>query len=235
MSADIVGLEKIWIDTDSGKIESWFVPPAGEAPKKPFPMVICAHGNAELIDFWPQDFRKFSEMGLGMLLVEYPGYGRSAGSPSQQSITEAFIAAYDIIVSRKDVDPSKIIFFGRSLGGGVICSLAEKRPSAAFVLMSTFISARSFASRYLVPSFLVRDPFHNDEIVSNYTGPVLIIHGIWDNIIPYAHGKTLYQIALHGKMITYNCAHNDCPPNWEVFWKDIESFLLKIELIKRKL
>jgi fermentation-respiration switch protein FrsA (DUF1100 family) len=189
-------------------------------------VVIFAHGNAELIDFWPETLKKFTLLGVGMLLVEYPGYGRSQGTPSQGSITEALVGAYDTLAERKDVDSSRIVLFGRSLGGGAICALAAQRPAAALILLSTFVSIQSFARNFFVPGFLVRDPFDNLAVVSSYSGPVLIMHGRNDDIIPYNHGKALYGAALNGQMITYECQHNDCPPSWEVFWQDVQSFLL---------
>jgi hypothetical protein len=225
----IPGLERIWINTSFGKVETWFLPlPRGS---KPAPAVIFAHGNGELIDFWPQELKIFNRLGIGLLLVEYPGYGRSEGSPSQASIAETFVAAYDMLVARKDVDASRIILFGRSLGGGAVCALAAQRPSAALILMSTFISARSFAAKYLAPGFLVRDPFDNLSAIKTYPGPVLIIHGKFDEVIPYRHGVSLFQAACRGKMITYESGHNDCPPNWNVFWQDLESFLRETEII----
>ncbi len=229
---NIPGLEKDWINTSYGNVETWFIPPAPGTVEGPAPVVIFAHGNAELIDFWPQELGKFTKLGMGLLLVEYPGYGRSAGKPSQESITEAFVTAYDILVARKDVDKSRIVLFGRSIGGGAVCQLAAKRPSAALILMSAFTSASSFASRYLVPGFLVMDPFDNKKVVSSYSGNVLIIHGNHDEVIPYSHGDALYQAAKQGKMITYQSGHNDCP-KWSVFWQDTESYLNSIKIIKK--
>jgi fermentation-respiration switch protein FrsA (DUF1100 family) len=222
---EIPGLEKIWINTSFGKVETWFLPPTLDPVTKQRPVVIFAHGNGELIDFWPHELSKFNDLGIGILLVEYPGYGRSDGTPSQKSITEVFNSAYNFLVARKDIDPSRIILFGRSLGGGAVCTLAANRPSSALILMSSFISVRSFASKYLFPGFLIRDPFDNLKVVSNYNRPVLVIHGKFDNIIPYKHGTALYRAAQHGKMITYDSEHNDCPPSWDTFWQDIESFL----------
>ncbi len=227
---DIPGLEKIWLDTSCGKVETWFLPP--DQVPGPAPAVIFAHGNAELIDFWPEEFRKLTHFGIGVLLVEYPGYGRSEGAPSQQSVTEAFVAAYDLLTARKDVDPSRIVLFGRSVGGGAVCALAAERPSAALILMSAFINTRSFASTYLAPGFLVRDPFDNLAVVSSYSEPVLVIHGKNDKIIPYAHGVALFRAARHGKMLTYESGHNDCPPAWDIFRQDIVSFLHDAGIIK---
>jgi len=224
------GIEKRWLTTNFGKIETWFLPATRPGGSGPSPAVIFAHGNGELIDFWPAELEKFTHLGIGVLLVEYPGYGRSEGRPSQQSIEEAFVTAYDLLVQRADVDASKIILIGRSIGGGAVCLLADKRPSAALILMSTFTSARSFAPRYLVPGFLMRDPLDNLSVVESYPNPVLIIHGNHDETIPYRHGVSLFKAAKNGKMITYDSGHNDCPPNWDQFWQDVESYLHSIGL-----
>lgn len=221
--------EKIWIETRFGEIESWFLSP--DSIHQPAPAVIFAHGNGEIIDYWPYELQKFNRLGMGVLMVEYPGYGRSKGRPSQKSITEAFICAYDILIQRKDVDSSRIVLFGNSLGGGAVCALAAQRPSSALILMSSFISVQSFSKKYLVPGFFVRDPFDNLAVVRAYGGSTLIIHGRFDKTIPYEHGIALYKAAGHGSMITYACGHNDCPADWEVFWRDVESFLRKAGII----
>jgi fermentation-respiration switch protein FrsA (DUF1100 family) len=222
---NIPGLEKIWVATSFGKIETWFLPKASGSATEPAPAVIFAHGNGELMDFWPHELKKLTHLGIGVLLVEYPGYGRSKGFPSQKNITQAFIRAYDMLVARPDVDPSGIVLFGRSIGGGAVCTLAARRPSAALVLMSSFTSVRWFASKYLVPDFLVRDPFDNLAIVRAYHGPILVVHGKSDDIIPYKHGTTLYQAARRGQLISYDSGHNDCPPSWDTFRHDFEIFL----------
>jgi hypothetical protein len=69
-------------------------------------------------------------------------------------------------------------------------------------------------------------------MVRAYQGPVLVVHGRYDEVIPFSHGKTLYQAAKQGKIITYESAHNDCPPNWDTFWRDIETFLQDSGVIK---
>lgn len=227
VSHNFPNLEIIWLETGFGKVESWFLPAIGKPEGKPAPIVIFAHGNAELIDSWPHEFTKLTRLGIGVMLVEYPGYGRSAGSPSEKSITEAFLAAYDTITARDDVDHSQVILFGRSLGGGAVCALSKYRPIKALILMSTFTSVRSMAKKYLVPSFLVRDPFDNQSAVEKFKGQILVIHGKYDTIIPYSHGSSLFKSARDAEFITYEAGHNDCPPNWDMFWRDLEMFLRK--------
>ena len=109
-------LEKIWLDTSVGKVEAWFLPPH-EPASKPYPVMIIAHGNGELIDYYPDGLGYLRQLGIGVLLVEYPGYGRSEGKPSKKTITETFIIAYDTITAREGVDKNRIVpFFYLDLG-----------------------------------------------------------------------------------------------------------------------
>ena len=222
---NVAGMERIWMETGPGRVEAWYLHPAPGTVAGPAPVVIYGHGNAEIIDYWPDEFRWFTDLGMGLLLVEFPGYGRSSGTPSEESITEAFVAAYDRLVSRPDVDASRILLFGRSLGAGAVCQLAARRPSRAMVLLSTFTGTRAFAPRYLIPPFLVRDPFDNLAVVRGYDRPVLVIHGRRDHIIPFSHAEKLAQAGDRVRLIAYDCGHNDCPPDWTRFWRDIQTFL----------
>jgi hypothetical protein len=96
---------------------------------------------------------------------------------------------------------------------------------AALVLQSTFTSVRSFAWRYLMPPFLVRDPFDNLAAVRGFTGPVLVIHGRRDGIIPFRHGEALAAAAREGSLVPLECGHNDCPPDWSAYLDILEAFL----------
>jgi pimeloyl-ACP methyl ester carboxylesterase len=226
------GRETWWIETETERVEAWFFPPAGKGPRSdPAPAVIFAHGNAELIDIWPEELRGFRAMGFGLLLVEYPGYGRSRGAPSQKSVTATFLKAYDRLAARPDVDPRRIVLFGRSLGGGAVCTVATQRPSAALILMSSFTSIRSMSRVYFVPPFIVRDAFDNMAVLGRYQGPVLVIHGRYDDIVSYEHGKALAKAAKGSKLITYECGHNDCPMDWPVFWKDVQDFFVEAKIL----
>jgi uncharacterized protein len=217
-------LEIIWLELSFGKVESWFLEPIEGKGKRP--VILFAHGNGELIEHWPEFFLPLTRSGIGVYLVEYPGYGRSEGLPSQKTILETFIAAYDHIVDYPDVDPEHVILFGRSIGGGAVCALAEKRRPAAIILMSAFSSVSKMARKFGVPGFFIQDPFDNLKTVKSFDGPLLVIHGNRDEIIPYSHGVHLSEAAPRGKLITYDCAHNDCPPDWNVFYDDIKTFLI---------
>jgi pimeloyl-ACP methyl ester carboxylesterase len=227
------GMETLWLDLPFGRVESRFLPPP-EGAGRPAPLVIFAHGNGELIDHWPEELRVFHEMGMGLMVVEYPGYGRSEGKPTQATITQTFQTAYDRITRRDSVDVDRVVLFGRSLGGGAVCRLAAERPSAALILMSAFTGVRSFAAAYVAPPFLIRDPFDNLSVVSAYAEPVLVLHGRADEVIPFRHGVRLAEAAPRGELIPYPCGHNDFPPGWFTFRRDVEAFLRRSGILGEK-
>lgn len=213
------GAERFWVRVDDKPVEAWFLPPVGKTEQegKP-PLVIFAHGNAELIDFFKDRFQVLRENGLAVALVGYPGFGRSKGSPSERTIAETFTHAYDVLVARDDVDKENVILIGRSMGGGAVCLLADRRPSSALVLVSTYKSMLAMSRRYGAPDFLVKSPLDNITVVRSYANPVLVLHGPDDRVIPYSHGVALHEAAKNGTMWTYqNVAHVDCPPNWDDF------------------
>ena len=220
------GREVVWLETSFGRVEAWYLPPTpGTAPGGQAPAVILAHGNNELIDTMPEGFLAFRERGFGLFLVEYPGYGSSDGSPSVESVTETFTAAWDALVSRPDVDGRRVLALGRSLGGAAVCALSARRPLAALVLVAAFADLPSMARRYLAPAFLVRDRYDNAGALRSFPGPVLVVHGTRDGLISHAHGERLAQAAPRGRLISYDADHNDCPPDFERFWRDLDGFL----------
>lgn len=222
----IEGLQKIWLQIDRGQVEAWFLPGEGVSPEAPGPVVIFAHGNGEAIDHWPAVLRHYREKGISVVLPEYRGYGRSAGSPSESAIAEDFTAVYDIVVGRPEVDRDRVIFHGRSLGGGVVGALVRERPAAAMILQSTFTSVADLAwERWFVPGFLILDTFDTREALESFDGPVLVVHGKSDTLIPVEHAQTLYETAKDGKLVLFEGGHNDTPPSWGALWPEIDGFL----------
>jgi pimeloyl-ACP methyl ester carboxylesterase len=176
--------------------------------------LLFTHGNGELIDYWPEEFDAARERGVAVLLVEYPGYGRSDGSPSERAITEGVLAAYDWAQRRSHVDRSRIIPYGRSLGGGAAAILARVRPVPAVILESAFSSVAAFASGFGAPQFLLRDRFDSVAALASFKGPVLILHGDRDEIVPPSHARVLAAASPNATLKFLPCGHNDCPRPW---------------------
>ena len=218
-------IEKNFITVGENSSETWFLPSLRQTTDKA-PVLLIAHGNATLIDFWYSILEEPRKMGFSALLIEYPGYGDSPGSPSQKSITDIFIKAYQALLERNDIDKDKIVFLGRSLGGGVVCSLADFYEPAAVILLSTFTSVKSFAGKYFLPEFLVKDPYDNTKFLKAYKGPLMLIHGQNDQVISFDHFKKLLQIRPDAFPVVYNSDHNNTPPHWEDFWKKFNEFVV---------
>jgi hypothetical protein len=221
----IEGLERWTLDHDDGVVEAFFIPGRGCTPDQPGPAVIFAHGNGELIDYWPEMLAPFRELGVSLLLPEYRGYGRSAGEPSEDGIVEDYVQYYDRLVERPEVDPSRVVFVGRSLGGGVVSALARRRAPAALILQSTFTSVPALAARWYVPRILIRDAFDTlDLLERGFRAPVLVFHGTEDTLIPVSHARQLAR-AVDAELVLYAAGHNDLPPAESDYWDRVERFL----------
>jgi hypothetical protein len=224
------GVERIWLETEAGAVEAWFVPVDGVQSS---PAAIFAHGNAELIDHALPDALDLRDMGLSVMLVEFPGYGWSEGQPSRASIADAYRIAYDTLAAKQSVDADRIVGVGRSLGAAVIGDLARDRPLRALVLQSPFTSVSHLARRYLVPSVLVRDAFDNVGAISAFDGPILLVHGTRDAMIPYAHSEQLERAAMDAELLALDCGHNDCPPDRAAHAAALRDFLERARILER--
>lgn len=218
--------EVIHLPLPAGPVEAWYMPPT-TATGHPVPLLLFTHGNAELIDDWADAFDEPRRWGIGVLLLEYPGYGRSAGRPSEATIFAAMTAARRWAAGDPRIDATRLVAYGRSLGAGPAARLAADGGTAALVLESAFTSVRAFARRFLAPGWLVRDPFDNTAALATYRGPLLVLHGDRDEIIPTAHGQELAALVPGSEFHALPCGHNDCPRAWGL----VRSFLARHDLL----
>jgi hypothetical protein len=239
-ASTLAGVESLWIEHDGGRAEAWYLPPVPEDASSDggasgrHPALLFFHGNGEFIDDWVEVLRPFPErLGMGLLLVEYPGYGRSTGRPTEGSIVAVATAAWDRIAARPEVDPGRMVAMGRSLGAGPAAALARAREPAALVLQSAFTDVAELAvRRFWVPPFLVRDRFPVLPAVRAFSGPVLVLHGRRDAVIPFRHGEALAAAGPHVTFLPWGCGHNDCPPPGEGWWEAVADFLARAGVLQ---
>jgi len=210
---EAAGGRVIWLDAAGERVEAWLLPCHGLGHHS---LIIYAHGNGELIDMRASEFDAARAAGYDVLQVEYPGYGRSQGSPSEESLTASLVAAYDWARSSGHYDEAHIAGHGRSMGGGAIAQLAARRPLAALVLESTFANFENFVMAYGVPRKLLLNHFDTAAVLRTYPGPVLLLHGTADRVFSFGNARTLAAAARHATLQPENCGHNDCPPQWEL-------------------
>ncbi len=235
---DIASVEPVDLRTAAGPITALYVapdPPGGPddggPPGAHAPAAIVFHGNAELAGDLVAPFEELRRLGIAALLVEYPGFGGQPGRPSEPSIMETAVAAYDWLTDRADVDGSRIFAIGRSLGSGPAAGLSRVRDLRALVLWSPFVSVGHLALRkYGLPPFLAKDRFDSETAVREYEGPVLVFHGRADRVIPHSNGEALAAASRNARLISWECGHNDCPPTWAELWDPLAGFLAEHDL-----
>ena len=192
---------------DSTRLHGWWI--RGRSTRA----LLWYHGNAGNISHRLDNARLLVEhFGLSILLADYRGYGRSVGSPDEAGLYLDGLAIYDAAAAR-GYAAEQLVVFGRSLGAAVAIEVARTRPVGAVILESPFRSAPALArSVYpFVPSFLVRTQFDNEGKIGAITAPILVLHGDRDEIVPIAHGQTLFSLATAPKRFftIHGATHND--------------------------
>jgi fermentation-respiration switch protein FrsA (DUF1100 family) len=170
--------------------------------------LLVSHGNAEdLGDIrpWLEDLRR---AGFNVLAYDYQGYGTSQGKPAERTAYEDENAAYDYLTLTLKTPPQRVVVLGRSVGTGTAVHLAARRPVAALILESPFLSAFRVVTRIPILPF---DKFPNYKEIGGVHCPVLIVHGTQDEIINIAHGQKLFALANEPKQFfaVQGAGHND--------------------------
>src|SRR5262249_8643865 len=124
------------------RLAGWWIPTRG-APARAH--VLFFHGNAGNVSHRLAHAASLSSAGLDVLLVDYRGYGRSTGRPSEAGLHRDAQASLAALRAGAGVDPARIVLMGESLGGAVALGLAVEMPPLALVLQSTFTSLRAVA------------------------------------------------------------------------------------------
>ncbi|MEM8710357.1 MAG: alpha/beta hydrolase [Planctomycetota bacterium] len=181
------GLVELKVEHDEGATFGFLKRYSSASADRPAPLVVYAHGNAEIIADWVFDVEPYTARGFHFLAVEYRGFGTSNGTPSEAHFHSDIQALIAEATQREDVDGDRIVYHGRSLGGAVLGSLARKTNPSALILESTFSSVHSMARRFLAPRYLVRDPLDvHSTLAKSYSGPVMLLHSRVDEVIPFA-------------------------------------------------
>ncbi len=210
-------------------VEAWYAPAPNASAQSPAPLIVYCHGNGEYIDHHASAIQRFNDMGWSVLLPEYRGYNRSDGSPSQSNILADNTFFLNQLLKLPEVDAKRVIFYGRSLGGGVACDLTHAHTPQGIILTSTFLNMYEMAKGMYVPPFLFKHPFRNDNVVESFPGPILIAHGTNDEVIPFPNAQSLLKLAKHPTFVQLTCGHNDfpgiTPKEHEKYWSAVKAFL----------
>lgn len=179
---------------DGVRLNGWFVPYAGAKTT-----LLWFHGNAGNIGHRLGNIRPLHrKVKIHIFIFDYRGYGRSEGKVSEEGTYRDAEAALAYLRSRKDVDPQRIIFFGRSLGAAVAAELATRAECLALILETPFASIREMA-RVAFPLLpigpLLRTQYNTVDKVKGVKAPLLVLHGDRDDVVPFEQGKKVFDAA----------------------------------------
>ncbi len=190
--------ESVEMRTDDGvRIHGWWVP--HETARA---TALFFHGNAGNISHRLDTLAILHELSIATLIIDYRGFGQSEGSPDEHGTYADARAALAWLEERPGIDPARIFYFGRSLGGGVATELAVGTPPAALILESTFTSVPDLAAElYPLPLIgrLTRIGYDNLSRLAKISAPLLVVHSPQDEIIPFSMGRRLFEGAEEPK------------------------------------
>jgi len=193
--------------SDGKQLSAEWLP--ASSPADPPKTILLSHGNGEHIGHIRVLAREWNDLGFHVLTYDYRGYGDSEGSPSERGVERDIQAAWDWLTTAKNIPPGEIILYGRSVGGGPSCWLAEQVDCAGLVLESNFTSLFRVPLRGKRFPFI--DPFPSIERLPNINCPLLIVHGTEDELIHPFHAEQNYAAAVEPKTLLWidRAGHND--------------------------
>lgn len=196
------------VTMDGVALHGWFVP---SAPSRG--TVLFLHGNAGNISHRLDFLQMFHRLGYNTLIIDYRGYGNSAGTPSEQGTYQDAEAAWRHLTETRKIPSDTIALFGESLGGAVAAWLATRHRPGALVIASGFTSVPDLAAKFypfLPVRWLSRFDYNTCAYLRAVEAPVFIAHSPEDEIIPYQHGRVLYDAAKAPKQfLELGGGHNE--------------------------
>ncbi len=201
--------EDVTLTTRDGvELHGWFVP-----AKEPKGVVLFCHGNAGNVSHRIDTLQILNQLGLSTFIFDYRGYGKSEGKPGEQGTYYDADAAWKYLTRTRKIAASRIVVFGRSLGGAIAAWVAKEHSPRALVLESTFNSVPDMG-RHLYPflpvGLVARIEYPTGKYVREAKCPVLVLHSQDDDIVPYALGREVFEAANEPKSFAeLQGSHND--------------------------
>jgi fermentation-respiration switch protein FrsA (DUF1100 family) len=204
-----IDFENIFFKTpDNIQINGWFIP-----SKSASKTILLFHGNAGNLSHRIEIIEMFSKLKVNSFIIDYRGYGKSNGKPSEKGIYIDAMASYEYLVNQKKIKPVNIIVYGKSLGTVVAIDLASKVKIDKLIVDSGLTSAKDM-SKIIFP-FLPLDIFLSvkfDSInkIKKVNCPKLFIHSTHDKTIPFSMGQQLFNMAIEPKQFYQSTGtHNE--------------------------
>ncbi len=225
-----IGLEfedVYFFSLDGTKLNGWYTP----AKESRATLLFC-HGNAGNISHRIEAIDMFCRIGLDVFIFDYRGYGRSQGSPTEKGLNADAHAAYTYLIDQRKLNEGSVVVYGKSLGANVAVELCSRVRPAALISESAFTSALEMGKKlfpFLPIKWFITIKYDALSKIKDITIPKLIIHSEDDEIIPFHHGRKLYEAAPEPKeFYPMRGGHN------EAIFQAKEDFVNKIDAFLQK-
>lgn len=191
--------------------------------------ILYSHGNAEDLGTVQHRLQNYLQAGFSIISYDYPGYGTSEGQTNEKSTYQAVFAVYNYLTENLNIAPSDIIAYGFSIGSGPTLELATKKPLAAVILQSPLLSVFRYITCIQIFPW---DTYDNYKKISQIKVPILIYHGTRDIIIPFFHGKFLWNKAPFPKTFVKipKAGHNNLLTlAGQTYWDTLRKFVSSLK------
>ena len=202
--------KEVFFSTEDGKrLHGWFFP-----AEKHSPVILHFHGNAGNISHRLDLVQPFLRKELSVFLVDYRGFGKSSGRPSETGLYQDGLAAWSYLVETERIAPERIVLHGHSIGAAVAIEVALQKKVGSLVIESAFTSTKEMAKTmtlFALLSPMFPSHYNNLEKIPRVSAPKLIVHGQRDEIVPFAMGLRLFEAAPDPKFFypVKDAGHND--------------------------
>jgi uncharacterized protein len=212
-SAVIAGATDVTLLTSDGlRLGAWFVPAQRAVDRGA--AVLLAPGNAGSRAGRAPLAQALAGRGLSVLLMDYRGYGGNPGSPTEEGLARDVRAARSYLLEEAGYSADRLLYFGESLGTGVVVELATEHPPAGMVLRSPYVDLAALGQEhypYLPIRLLLRDRFPLRDQLRTLQTPVSVVYGSADSIVPATQSRSVAQAApaLVDEVEIVGADHND--------------------------
>ena len=192
---------------DGTPLHGWFIPAKSKSPKAAKGTVVFSHGNAGSISYHLGFCAWLAEASYNVIIYDYRGFGKSGGSVDRRGMINDVKAAFAYALKRTDIDTTRLVSYGHSLGGAQSVTALGESPVKglrAIIIDGAFASYQAMARVFggQLGASLVTDELSPKDFVSKLSPvPLLVVHGDADEVVPVSQGLQLYQNAAQPKTL----------------------------------
>lgn len=192
---------------DGTPLHGWFIPAKNKSAKAAKGTVVFSHGNAGSIGHHLGFCAWLAESSYNVIMYDYRGFGKSGGSVDRRGMIDDVKAALAYAGKRPDIDTSRIVSYGHSLGGAQSVTAIAEAPVKglrAIVIDGAFASYQAMArivGGQLGASLITDELSPRDFVQKLSPVPLLVVHGSKDEVVPVSQGRMLYEAAGQPKTL----------------------------------